>query len=185
MEGPLDDCGPLQAAYDKGVGSWPLSLHQLAFCGYSQEKSEGKVLLPIDQIHQAIFLYANSYKMMPETETVLALSSRVWDVTVSCFSRTQRNPELWEDYTDEVQVTQVTQVTTRLSPAPPHCSYFCDFSPFPGFQRWNSGFNAQQTKTLPLSEGSSLLFSCETGSYTKLFRSAASACQIHKSTIFC
>lgn len=55
MEGPLNDCGPLQAAYDKGVGSWPLSLHQLAFYGYRQEKSEGMILLPTDQTHQAIF----------------------------------------------------------------------------------------------------------------------------------
>lgn len=38
MEGPLDDRGPLQAAYDKGVRSWPLSLHQLALCRHRQER---------------------------------------------------------------------------------------------------------------------------------------------------
>lgn len=55
MEGPLDDCGPLQTAYDKGVGSWPLGLHQLAFCGHRQEKTEGMVLLTTDQVHHTIF----------------------------------------------------------------------------------------------------------------------------------
>lgn len=32
VEGPLDDCRPLQASDDEGVGPRPLSLHQLALC---------------------------------------------------------------------------------------------------------------------------------------------------------
>lgn len=42
MEGPLDDRGPLQAAYDKGVGPWSLGLHQLAFCRQREGTEPGE-----------------------------------------------------------------------------------------------------------------------------------------------
>lgn len=48
VKGPLDDSGPLEAAYDEGVWLRPLCLHQLTFCN---SQSEGQCCHRVQLTH--------------------------------------------------------------------------------------------------------------------------------------
>ena len=70
MEGPLDDCGPLQAAYDKRVGPWSLGLHQLAFCRQRKNRDRtvrGQPCCPGDHSPQATSCVLAPCQMALET----------------------------------------------------------------------------------------------------------------------